>query len=100
MWHDVTLLTICRNTAQVIGIKPSGHYLTVHEIVHRTAAAALFFFEIHRLPIVFIVGLRQFSSETPKFSIIISERSQPGVMEIAVAPYGSNSCPGEKPRRF
>src|ERR687893_167137 len=37
------------------------------------------------------VASRQFDSSTPKFSSIISERSQPGVKATAVHPWGSSS---------
>jgi hypothetical protein len=43
---------------------------------------------------------RQLSSETPKFSNIISDRSHPGVMETAVPLCGPSSCPKENASRF
>jgi len=43
---------------------------------------------------------RQFVSRTPKFSSIISERSQPGVIATAVPPWGPSSWPCENARRF
>ena len=43
---------------------------------------------------------RQFSSDTPNASSIISERNHPGVTAIAVAPYGPSSCPCENASRF
>jgi len=43
---------------------------------------------------------RQFSSETPKLSSLISERSHPGVMATAVARCGASSCPWEKASRL
>src|SRR5204863_6441281 len=42
---------------------------------------------------------RQFASETPKLSSIISDRSQPGVLATAVALKCSSSCPRENASR-